>query len=313
MAKKKRRRNGSTRSISYQAKDVFSKVMADLFKGESFAPFGIDLPMIVDAQSTNLPAVEANELRMDNLFYLEDDSYAIVDYESEYSVRSKLKYLGYLARVAKRLYNDNGRIPRIRLIVLYTADVKRGSTDPVIELGCGTITITEGFLSEMDGEAVWNKAAKDTAEGVSLDTEAIIKLMVYPLSFGSLKEKQEAVHRVISLVDNMADDKEKGFILSGMMVFGDKVIDPKDADEIRRRIMLTKVEKIIAREMQEAVDAAVEKTTAEVTRNVTEDVTNKVTDKIARNLLLNGDSVDKVASLTDIPIERVRMLQAAMG
>ena len=85
--------------------------MADLFKGESFAPFGVDLPKVVYAEPTNLPAIEANELRMDTLFRLEDGSYTIVDYESEYNERNKLKYLGYLVRVAKRLYNDLGYYP----------------------------------------------------------------------------------------------------------------------------------------------------------------------------------------------------------
>ena len=111
MARKRKRKKQGTRPISYHAKDIFSKVMADLFKGESFAPFGVDLPKVVYAEPTNLPAIEANELRMDTLFRLEDGSYAIVDYESEYNERNKLKYLGYLVRVAKRLYNDLGYDP----------------------------------------------------------------------------------------------------------------------------------------------------------------------------------------------------------
>ena len=46
--------------------------------------------------------------------------------------------------------------------------------------------------------------------------------MVYPLSFESLSEKQDAIRRVMALVERMSDDKLKGFILSGMMFFGDK-------------------------------------------------------------------------------------------
>ena len=157
--------------------------------------------------------------------------------------------------------------------------------------------ITEGFLSEMDGDALWDKAVNDISAGEPLDTDTVIKLMVYPLSFQSLSKKQDAVRKVIALADSMTDDREKSFILSGMMVFGDSIIEPKDADEIRRRLMLTKVEKIIAKEMQDAVDAAVEKNT----------------DKIACNLLRNGDSVDKVASVVGISVERVEALQAAMA
>ena len=298
--KQKRRKGRQKRPVSYHAKDVFSKVMAEAFKGKSFAPFGIDLPGIVDAEPTNLPAIEANELRMDNLFLLKDGSFAIIDYESDYSEENKIKYLGYLARVEKRLYNETGKIQKLRLIILYTADVKRGSTKPVIDLGCGQITITEGFLSEMDREEVWSRAENLIDCGIQLDETVMMQLMVYPLAYEKLQDKQDAIHRLIKMVDRLEDEKQKGFILSGIMVFADKIIRTEDAEEIRRKIMLTKVEKIIAREMQDAVDAAVEKNTTEVSS------------RIAGNLLRSGMSAEVVAENTNIPIESVRKLQEAV-
>ena len=57
-------------SIMYQNKDVTMKSLADIFKGKSFAAYGIDVPEIVDVRPTNLPSVAANELRLDNLFLL---------------------------------------------------------------------------------------------------------------------------------------------------------------------------------------------------------------------------------------------------
>ena len=50
--------------------------MAESLRGELFSVFGLDLPALVDIQATDLPAIEANELRIDNLFLLEDDSYS---------------------------------------------------------------------------------------------------------------------------------------------------------------------------------------------------------------------------------------------
>lgn len=63
------------------------------------------MPRIVDSRPTDLATVEANELRLDRLFKLEDESYLIVDYESDYSEKKKAKYLSYVARVARTLYN----------------------------------------------------------------------------------------------------------------------------------------------------------------------------------------------------------------
>ena len=52
----------------------------------------MDIPEIVEILPTNLPAVEANEMRLDNLFRLKDGTIVIVDYESTYSYADKIKY-----------------------------------------------------------------------------------------------------------------------------------------------------------------------------------------------------------------------------
>lgn len=81
--------------IAYQNKDITSKVLAESFKGKTFRVYGLDLPEIRRAEPTNIPAVKANELRLDNLFELADGTVAIVDYESGYDKADKIKYLNY--------------------------------------------------------------------------------------------------------------------------------------------------------------------------------------------------------------------------
>ena len=88
--------------IAYQNKDITSKVLAEHFKGKTFKVFGLDFPQIERVLPTNLPAVKANELRLDNLFELADRTVALVDYESDYEEADKVKYLNYLARIADR-------------------------------------------------------------------------------------------------------------------------------------------------------------------------------------------------------------------
>ncbi len=39
---------------------------------------------VVEARLTNIPIVQARELRMDSLFEFEDGSVAVLDYESDY-------------------------------------------------------------------------------------------------------------------------------------------------------------------------------------------------------------------------------------
>lgn len=77
---------------------------------------------------------ESTRLRMDNLFLLEDGSYALVDYESKYQQADKLKYINYIARTLKKLYAEGIHHPRLRMIVLYTSNVKKVETK--LDVGC---------------------------------------------------------------------------------------------------------------------------------------------------------------------------------
>ena len=62
--------------IVYQNKDILFKILGQTYKEKNFAAYGIDLPKIA-----------ANEKSIDNLFLLENGTYAIVDYESVYKKR----------------------------------------------------------------------------------------------------------------------------------------------------------------------------------------------------------------------------------
>lgn len=203
-------------SVAYQNKDIFSKMMAEEFCGKSFSAYGIDVPQIVRAEPTNLPEIEASELRMDNLFELADGSYAIVDYESVYCEANKIKYLGYLARILKRLYNQKKKFPQIRMIVIYTANVQPKKTNPVLELGGIRLTLTEAFLSKLNPQEIWEKVFAKVQNGQKLDNQDMMQLMIYPLIFKNRTDQQEALKRAIDLADKIKDGRMTTFVLKGL-------------------------------------------------------------------------------------------------
>ena len=76
--------------ISYQNKDIISKLFGDRMKGKPLSLFGLESRLkVIDTKPTNLPVVWAKELRMNSLFELEDGSIAIIDYESDYKETRK--------------------------------------------------------------------------------------------------------------------------------------------------------------------------------------------------------------------------------
>ena len=291
------------REIAYQNKDITAKTLADQFKGKTFSVYGVDVPEIVDVEPTNLPEIEANELRLDNLFRLKDGSFAIVDYESSYDEENKVKYLGYIARVTKRIYNDHKRFIPIRVIIIYTADVSRGETIPKVDLGVIKMELTEAFLIEQDSEAIYSGIEKRLDASGELSDEDTMRLIIYPLTFKGNIAKQEAIERVIRLMDKLSDEEAKRFVAKYLLAFTDKVINKAQTDELRRIVMLTKFEQIIENEKIEAVNKAVDNTRKEARKEM---------EKVVEKLLRKGSDVSMVSECTGFSIEDVQKIQESI-
>lgn len=183
MGKRKRRRNVT--GITAQNKDVVSKWFGETMRNRSLSVYGIDVPRIVDVRPTNLPAVETNEQRMDNLFLLEDGSYALLDYESDYRIGNKVKYARYALRLLCRLQNEGTDIAslRIRIIVIYTADVTREQTRDTLNVGDIIICTTEGFLSEIPSEEVKMRIQRKIEQKQLFDERDLMELIILPLTY----------------------------------------------------------------------------------------------------------------------------------
>ena len=295
--------------IAYQNKDIMSKVLAEEFKGKSFEVYGVDLPKIVDSRPTEMAAVEANELRMDRLFLLEDGSYMIVDYESDYDEEKKSKYLGYIARLAKTLYNELKYYPKLRVLIIYTADVTRKRTKPDLDMGAFKMHLEEAFLSEIDGDEIFERVNEESNKKRKLDDRELMQLIIVPLTYKRKEDKQKAIERVINLLDNIDDERQRVFVLKGLLVFCDKVILKPFAEKIRRMLMKTQVEQIIEQEKLDAIAEKVAETTKTVTESVTTTVTKSVSENIARNLLKSGSTPEYVATATEMSLQAVLELQ----
>lgn len=298
---KRRKKPGDGTEIAYQNKDIISKIFGESLKGKSLSVYGIKNPRITDVRPTNLPLVEANELRLDNLFLMEDGAYAIVDYESEYSEENKAKYLDYIARMSRRLYNDLGSYQRLRMIVIYTADIEPGSTEPVMDLGAFSLRIEEAFLTGVDSEKIKRLLRDKINIGEAFTDEDMMELIIYPLTVKGRENQQRAVSEAIDIAEQLSDDHSQRTALSGIFVFADKIITDDDAERIKRRLEMTK----IGRLFQEQEEKAINKAVAEAKKEAKKEKQN-----IAVNFIKTGDPLDKVASCTGLSLKEVQALAA---
>ena len=239
--------------IAYQNKDIASKVLAEQLKGKSFRVYGLDLPEIKQALPTNIPTVKVNELRLDNLFELADGTAAIVDYESVYSERDKVKYLNYLTGIANRYQKEEKECPKLRMIVIYTGDIKREQVTDVCNLGALKMTTECAFLSELDAVEIYGRLKRKVERKERLEDQELMEFIIYPLSYRKEKEKQENIQKAVDLAVQIQDRSQQLFALSGILAFTDKVIGRKTAEQIRRVIEMTQVAQIFEEEKQQAL------------------------------------------------------------
>ena len=270
--------------IAYQNKDISSKYLASMH-GEAFARvLGLQIAPLERNEPTELPAVEVNDMMMDNLFLLTDGSYVIIDYESEYREENKIKYLGYIARLMKRLYNQVKKVPALQVAVIYTADVEAGQTRDVLDWEYGKFVIKEAFLASWDTERIL-KSLEDKAEiKAAFTDEDQIRLIMVTLSAKGDSKKLDVIRRCIDIIEKLEDEKLQIYLYGGLIAFTDKVIKAKELEEIRRRMSMTKIEKMFYDEKIEAIKT------------------------IASNLLKDGQSPESVSKNTGLDITVVMEL-----
>ncbi|MFR2939878.1 MAG: hypothetical protein ACLTLO_06350 [Coprococcus sp.] len=239
--------------IAYQNKDIMSKVFADKFADKSLKVYGLDIPKIKQVLPTNLPAVSANELRIDNLFLLEDGTIAIIDYESKYKKEDKIKYLNYITRVLER-YKTEGKLDiKLRMIVIYTADVKPEEVQPEYNAGTLKFAITPAFLSQIDSKEVMDRLNKKVLTNEPLTDEELMEFIILPLTYKGDDDKKKALKSSIELAKQLDNEELSVFILTGILVFSDKVIDNETAKKVKEWIGMTKVAKLYEAEKDAAI------------------------------------------------------------
>ncbi len=238
--------------IAYQNKDIASKVFAEKFRDISLNVYGINLPKIVEVLPTNLPEISANELRIDNLFLLEDGRVAVIDYESSYKKRNHLKYLGYIYRILERYFGEGAADIQIVMIVIYTADVKRSEVKTGINVGAVVLKEEAAFLSELPSEKIRRKLNRKIKTGEDLSDEEIMEFILLPLSYK--KDQQgRAIENAINMAKEIKNEDIMVLILSGILVFSDKVIDDELSRKTKEWISMTKVGRLFAEEAEQKV------------------------------------------------------------
>ena len=242
--------------IAYQNKDITSKLMAETLKGKSLAAFGLPELKIVDILPTNLSVIESNELRLDNLFLLNDGSLAIIDYESSFSRENFVKYLNYIARVIRRfaVRRELKDLKQLKMVVIYTADVERA--EERYDLGGLILIVESAYLIHLDGSQIYDRLKHKIDAGEKLAEEELMELMILPLTVKGKKRKQETIEKAVTLGKRLPDREGQLKVIAGILTFTDKVIDRAYAKKLEEEMQMTLVGQML---MDEGYQRGMEK------------------------------------------------------
>ena len=222
--------------------------MAETLKGKSLAAFGLPELKIVDILPTNLPVIESNELRLDNLFLLSDGSLAIIDYESSFSRENFVKYLNYIARVIRRfaIRRELKDLKQLKMVVIYTADVERA--EERYDLGGLILVVESAYLIHLDGSQIYDRLKNKIDVGEKLTEEELMELMILPLTVKGKKRKQETIEKAVNLGKRLPDREGQLKVIAGILTFADKIIDRVYAKKLEEEMQMTLVGQMLMEE-----------------------------------------------------------------
>lgn len=282
------RKKDTDTSIAYQNKDIVSKLFGDRMKGKPLSLFGLGSNLkVVDVRPTNIPIVQARELRMDNLFELEDGSVAILDYESAYKKANFTKYGRYIMDVIDRYLREE-KEPDIHMMVLYTADIEEAKAS--MERTACRIQVEASYLAGVPSEE-WMEDARKRIEEGNITDEMLMHLVILPLTYKGEEKKQKAIKDCVDLAKQIPDKEQETFVLAGILSFTDKVISEKTRQYIKEVLGMTQVGRML---MDEGRQEGRREGDMERAR------------KTALNMLKRGDSLKDVAEILELPVDVIK-------
>ncbi|MCL2158001.1 MAG: transcriptional regulator [Oscillospiraceae bacterium] len=234
--------------IAHQNKDIIFKILSETYKNKSLSVYGLELPRIKKILPTNLPTLQVDEKRADNIFMLEDDSILILEYESSSDAKNLIKYGHYAFRVTEAYYD--GKLRKVTIVVIYTGDIK--TAGKTLDLGCVRLQVEQVFLSAFDGEAMYAEIERKVRANEPLSDEDVMRFIILPLT--EKKDKQELIEKTVNLAKQVGDEYTQNFIIAGILSATDKFIDKKYSNKLKGWLKMTKVGKLFEEEKIEAIN-----------------------------------------------------------
>ena len=134
------------------------------------------------------------------------------------------QYPKYIAKIMEKYDKEDGNFD-LHLIIIYTGDVEKA--DPVFDCGYLILRPQQVFLSHMDSGAVFDAIRQKIHSSAVLTNDDLMELVVLPLTVPSSEGKQAMFDKVMELAEQVSDEEQRTFILSGVTAASSTFINRK--------------------------------------------------------------------------------------
>jgi len=276
--------------------------LSENYQDKSFAAYGLDdIPKIKRMLPSEYPVVATRNYG-DNMFLLEGNILLCLEYESTTSWLDFLKYNKYVTHTIERLHEEEIRIIKAIIVVIYTGDMQSAPAE--LDVGCVCVQARQVFLSKFDTDEIYSGLKAKIFADERLTDEDVMRFIILPLTQPDKKRKQGLIENTVELAKQVKDDAQQAFILAGLLTATNKFIDQEYSKMIRGWLAMTKVARIFEEEKIQAVNMAVNAATKEA------DLTARKA--MATKLLKLGMPFETIAEVSTLDLETIKQLHTEL-
>lgn len=219
--------------------DKFFKSVFKHFKDDALSRFGIE-GKIKDTSFTDNIKISIEDLKMDFVFLMEDDTYVHLEFQTTLSKRDLARFLAYDANY----FYTTGK--RIKTYVIYTNDITYDKVETELDIGSAVYRIEPRCINSSDFDIL----VEELSTLNSIKDEDVVKVVTLPLCKSS-KTYFEKIKISLDLSEKISNRADKYESQGYLFLLAHKFLESKELKEIERMIRMYEFGKALLIESKE--------------------------------------------------------------
>lgn len=213
-----------------------------MFGNQTLEFYGLKTAPIMRAEPTDLPQIQIDERRMDFVFYLADDTYLHIEFQTDFTQEDLERFKLYDA-----LLYEQKKKP-VHTAVIYGAGIS--DTPTTLDHGSLKYFTHAVYMGRYNGDEIYKELSEKVNQGITLEIIDKLNLIFLPLMKNSVDKSQRAIDAV-EIAQRVPDKNEQLFLIGCLVGISDKFIDKMYIQKFMEVLRMTQVLQALYKEFKE--------------------------------------------------------------